>query len=268
MSPDIEQRRIPDLKLEQFLLGELDPKETRRIERELERDPALQERVKELRRSNEEILERYPADDMAAAIRRRLQRPKAAVVTRERKKPGFWPIPALSAAAAAIVALLILIPPGGWFKDDPVVPTETRIKGLEPQLLLFRKAEKGSEQLETGAPADEGDLILIQYVAAGAGYGVIFSLDGGGALTRHAPLEGLEPMKLQQEGPVSLDFSYELDDAPRWEKFYFVTSDAVFDFQEVLSAQDSSWLTRGDSLLLPPRIHQTIFTLEKEASHE
>jgi hypothetical protein len=171
-----------------------------------------------------------------------------------------------------VVILLLLPPPGEWIGGKPVTPIDTRIKGLDPQILLFRKTEAGSERLENGAIAKEHDLILMQYAAAGRAYGVIFSVDGRDSITRHAPLKGSKPLQLQQEGPVSLDFSYELDDAPRWEKFYFVTSDSLFDLDVVFKAAEHMTLeTRvapRDSLSLPLGLHQTMFTLEKEASHE
>jgi hypothetical protein len=143
---------------------------------------------------------------------------------------------------------------------------------LDPQILLFRKTETGSERLENGAKAREHDLVLIQYEAAGRPFGAIFSIDGRGSLTRHFPLEGSEAIQLEQDGAVSLDFSYELDDAPQWERFFFVTADSAFDLAVVFEAARDMISgrpgAREDSLQLPAPLHQTIFTLEKETSHE
>lgn len=271
-----EHSRIPDLKLERFLLGELDPDEKNRIQRRLESDETLRKRVEELRRSNEKVLERYPAPWMASEIRRKLETPTldSPRTAKGMGRLSFWPIPALT-MAAAVVAILLLSPPWEWGNEtrEPLVPSiHTRIKGLDPQILLFRKTETGSELLENGAKAREHDLVLIQYVAAGRAFGAIFSIDGRGSVTRHFPLEGPEAARLKQDGAVSLDFSYELDDAPRWERFFFVTSDSTFDLDIVFgAAQDLVSGTPGaheDSLRLPPLLHQTIFTLEKETSHE
>jgi anti-sigma-K factor RskA len=271
-----EHSRIPDLKLERFLLGELDPEEADRIQNELNSDETLQRRVEELRRSNQELLERYPAPWMASEIRRKLETPTplSQRATKRAARLSFWPIPALS-MAAAVVAIMLLSPPWEWRSgtgEQPVPIVSTRIKGLDPQILLFRKTETGSERLENGAKTREHDLVLIRYEAAGRAFGVIFSIDGRGAVTRHFPLEGSEAVQLEQDGAVSLDFSYELDDAPRWERFFFVTSDSTFDLDIVFgAAQDlvsGRQGARKDSLQLPTPLHQTIFTLEKETSHE
>ncbi|MFC1572317.1 anti-sigma factor family protein [Candidatus Eisenbacteria bacterium] len=269
-----EHSSIPDLKLERFLLGELEPQEASRIRQELETDEALRERVETLRRSNQEVLERYPAPWMAAEIHKKAGQsdPARARFSKKSGRRSFWLVPALSMAAAAVFVLLILPPPGEWFRGEPAPPVVTRIKGLEPQILLFRKTETGSERLENGATVHEHDLILVRYLAAGKAHGAIISVDGKGTLTRHAPLEGTASLQLRQDEAVSLNFSYELDDAPRWEKFYFVTSDAPFDLDMVIRAVKemiSAMPVAGrDTLQLPLSMHQTIFTLRKETDHE
>ena len=50
---------------ERYALGELPAEELARIERLLETDPALNRRLQDLRRADEEALERYPAAWMA-----------------------------------------------------------------------------------------------------------------------------------------------------------------------------------------------------------
>jgi hypothetical protein len=275
------EEHVSDLKLERFLLGELDPAETAKVAEALERDESLRERRMRLERSNEEILGSYPASMMVSEIRRKLgdanrdsrryDTGPAGDATRNGWR-RFWPIPALSLAAAAVVVLLLLPPAAEWFDGGPETTLDTRIKGLDPQLRLFRKTEAGSEQLDTGSLAREGDRILIQYDAAGEAFGFIFSVDGRGAVTRHRPEAGSTSLPLRQGGAVSLDFSYELDDAPRWEKFYFITSDDPFRVDVVLGAVEnmlgSTAPARGDTLGLPSGLRQTIFTLRKEGNHE
>lgn len=271
-----DREQIPDWKLERFLLGELDPDEMNRIERELKGDEALQARLKALEESNQELLERYPAPWMARQIERKLESSASHRKTaKDRRGFRLWPVPALSMAAVVILLLAVMPQSRDWLlgeTDRPVPITDTRIKGLEPQLKLYRKTESGSERLQNGVAAREHDLILIQYEAAGKGYGVIFSVDGHGSITRHIPLEGDKSPELDQDGAISLDFAYELDDAPLWEKFYFVTSDSLFDVETAIgSVPDSiSKVTSagGDSLTLPPSLHQTIFTLTKETSND
>jgi hypothetical protein len=274
MNATDEHGAFPDWKLERFLLAELDPEETGRIRRALILDRTLRERLDALQRSSRDILARYPAPMMAAGIRRRLEdaAPDRRRSARRPRRPGLRSISAVSLAAAAVALLMLWSPPGERIVEGPVTAVDTRSKGFDPQLLVFRRTGDGSEQLASGAVARKRDRILLRYVAAGRPYGAILSIDGRGAVTRHAPLAGSRPLPLRQDGAVSLDFSYELDDAPRWETFYLVTSVSSFDVEDVLAAARIAAArpraAAGDSLPLPPGLAQTIFTLEKETSRE
>jgi hypothetical protein len=99
------------------------------------------------------------------------------------------------------------------------------------------------------------------------------SIDGRGAVTMHLPPAGTHAAALKNEPTVLLDQAYELDDAPRWERFYFVTGDAAFDAAPVLQAARDA--ANGHSqqpppdLALPPTVAQSLeqagFTLQKES---
>jgi hypothetical protein len=65
---------------------------------------------------------------------------------------------------------------------------------------------------------------------------VILSVDGRGVVTQHLPRDGTQAARLAAESQVLLDFAYELDDAPRWERFYFVAGPAPFDATPVIEA--------------------------------
>ena len=65
-----------------------------------------------------------------------------------------------------------------------------RLKGVKPDLLLYRKRASEVEQLSDSSVAYTGDLIQIFYRAAGKPFGVIVSVDGRGTVTRHLPCIG------------------------------------------------------------------------------
>jgi hypothetical protein len=142
-----------------------------------------------------------------------------------------------------------------------------RIKGQGPQLKLYRKTADGSEALEDGTRVFRGDVVRIGYQAAGRAYGVIVSVDGRGTVTLHLPHQGKQSVPLENDGQVLLDFALELDDAPRWERFYFVTSDASFDATPVLRAARQIDIKRpvdqAEKLILPKDLHQFVISLEK-----
>ena len=104
-----------------------------------------------------------------------------------------------------------------------------------------------------------GDLIQVFYRAAGKPFGVIVSVDGRGTVTRHLPASGTRAVRLIQGDPVSLDYSYELDDAPNWERFYFLTANTSFDVRDVTRAAKDGL----DSLRMGREFEQFAITLYK-----
>jgi len=150
----------------------------------------------------------------------------------------------------------------------PAPDAAERLKGSGPRLALYRRTADGSEPLADGGLVRRGDLIRVGYQAAGRAYGAILSIDGRGAVTRHWPPQGLVAAPLSRDGVVLLDDAYELDDAPRWEAFYFVTSDEPFDVEPLLGAARAA-VSRGGgasppSIELRPDLGQTMFVLKKE----
>ncbi|MCA9568895.1 MAG: ActD protein, partial [Myxococcales bacterium] len=87
------------------------------------------------------------------------------------------------------------------------------------------------------------------------------SIDGSGVITWHLPIRGRSAVVLQPGSGVPLAESYELDDAPDHERFFFVTSPADFDLAEVEDAV-RSWGTHEDLELDAP-LRATVFTVDK-----
>lgn len=224
--------RVPDVILERYRLGEMAPDEKAAFERRLLGDAELRQRLQALEASDEEIRRCYPPAVLAAQVRQRLEaRAKDATRTTGAGLFGLrW------RTVAVLTGVLVLFVLAGPPLLGPGDESTDRTKGLEPTLLLFRKTPQGSEPLQDGATARVGDLIRIGYRAAGQGWGVIVSVDGRGVVTRHLPREGAQAARLSTESQALLEFAYELDDAPRWERFYFVAGSAPFDTAPVIEA--------------------------------
>lgn len=263
--------KIADWKLERFLLGELEESEMEEIRLAVEADEALRARLDALERSNREILERYPAEAIANEIRGRLGR-RAAAADRQRGR-GFRRA-LVPAALVAVIALAVFVLP-----DLIMTPTE-RLKGPSEQLRLHRKTAKGSEELQSGARARENDQVLLQYQTQEYGYGTILSVDGWGKITMHLPQSGDRAAELEVGRSHLLGYAYELDAAPRWEVFYFVTSAAPFATESVVRAiedtlssspRDSvsgAYNVSPPSLELPDGFHVARFVLIKDSPDE
>jgi hypothetical protein len=260
-------RRIPDIKLEQYLLGELSEKELAETSRLLDKNEESRARLAAMEQSNREILDRYPPDLMSREIQARMDSRIQQTSIKRFLRPG--PLTAFMGAAAVMFCLFLVLP--GQFNTPEIreIASEVRLKGQGPQLKIYRKTPDGSESLEDGARTFPGDVIRIGYQAAGRPYGTIVSVDGWGKATLHLPNEGSLSVRLKSDGRILLDFALELDDAPGWERFYFVTSDAPFDVSPVLEAARQIDLARPvdlpENLDLPRVLDQFVFSLEKGA---
>src|SRR5215831_15505456 len=110
--------------------------------------------------------------------------------------------------------------PGRW------VPNEARcsLKAVEPlrlHLRMYRKTPNGAvERLHNGAFTRAGDRVQVAYTASEARFGVVLSIDGRGDVTWHLPPGYPGPAARLGSGvETTLPWSFELDDAPGFERF-------------------------------------------------
>jgi hypothetical protein len=246
------ETRVPDIVLERYRLNELPAAEYTRVSDRLRDDAALRLRLASLEQSDIEIRRDYQPDVFV----RRIAEPSIAP---SEGSVSPWAIPALVATAAVVVAIVLPLTSLPAGEGD-------RIKGLSPGLSVYRKTERGSETLADGAVVHRGDLIRLGYRAAGRRYGVILSTDGRGVVTVHLPPNDGQAALLDNAAIVLLDRAYELDDAPRWERFYFVTGETAFAVETIMDAARRSAVDSRPrpELELPRGLEQTIFLLRKE----
>jgi hypothetical protein len=114
----------------------------------------------------------------------------------------------------------------------------TRIKGDESKLFIYMKKNSSVEILGKGSKASAGDLLQVAYSVYGDKYGIILSIDGRSMVTLHYPTTEFDSQKLSPGNKVLLGNSYELDDAPDFERFFFITSDSEMDIKSVIYAAE------------------------------
>jgi hypothetical protein len=254
----MKKHRVPDILIEQLLLGELPEARAR----QLREDPGVRARIAELQASNREILERYPPEVMVKRIGWRLEKQREARARPARR----WSLPRLAPAAGFAVLLLaagaVLVTVAPWRERGEAA----RLKGY-PHLVIYRRTVGGAEELAAGGGIRAGDELQIGYVAAKK-YGVIFSIDGRGVLTLHFPASPGAPSQLQPQGKGMLDFAYKLDDAPGFERFFLVSSDRPAPVAEVLAAgrrlaSDPRQARQGRLEGLPAGLEQWSVLLDK-----
>ena len=171
-------------------------------------------------------------------------------------------------AAAAVFALALCVP---MMKSSIKMPGNKPYIGVKGsghhQIRLYKQDGGKAVLLQNGETAKENDFVQIAYTPGSYNYGVIFSVDGNGNITRHFPDASWQAEKLEKTGEeVPLSFSYELDDAPEYECFVFVASKKEFDFSDIenLDKQSLSVGFLKQGTYLPKDCDGSIFVLNKE----
>ena len=266
----MKREKLPDLFIEQKALSELDE----RYEHYFEEQPELMEKVKALDEDNRSILEAYPSDKMAALIRSRMDAEgKAPDESSPAKKSNIIrivtsPVPLMAAAA---IALLIGVMPflnNSDSTDDPVYMEGTRLKGLKPQVMVFKETNGEARELSERSLVREHDLLQIEYNAGDYPYGMLLSIDGRGIVTLHFPFSEYDSQKLERGANARLPYAYELDDAPYYERFYFLFSKNALPVDQVLEQAESlareNKVKNTDTLIDLDGVYQTSILLLKE----
>ncbi len=241
---------IPDWKLERFLTGDLPEEEMNKL-RELEaNDAVFANRVKMLREDNKAILSKLPFETLAA----NLGTDAAGNAAKNAAKNAVRFTLVKFAAAAMFVFAVALV--AFFAQSETSVMNErvgsdvanvngsqntqvalaenesdTRIKGLDARMEVWKKTSAGIVQLNDLDSVGEGDEIQLRYAVPEKCFGLLFSMDGNGALTLHMG-DGVKAIELAPGKMNSLPFAYKLDDAPYFEKFFFVTSPKEFAVEE------------------------------------
>jgi hypothetical protein len=213
----LEPPDMSALWLERLALGELELRDVDLAARGLERS-AVEAAVEALREQNEAFNGSLPA------ALRDLEVSEAA----PQQSPWMW---------AAAAALLLGLGAAWWFSqpapESPSLPiaqgprpgpeSGDRIKG-DTHLYVLRQDGGAESELSDRDQARPGDLLQLAYRAGPAQSGVILSIDGAGTATLHFPAQPTDTPLLDRRGRVALDHAFELDEAPDFERFFFVTS--------------------------------------------
>lgn len=152
-----------------------------------------------------------------------------------------------------------------------------RFKGDDLQLLAFVQSGTDIKPLRAGDTVCAGQFLQLHYLTTESGYGMILSVDGRGHSTHHLPQElhpATKAATLTPRSVVPLPHSYELDQAPHFERFFFFMASEPFalsDIEPALKRYQAALIqgqpgprTRSAKLKgLPKRIHATSLLLMK-----
>lgn len=254
----------PDWLVERAALDEVAPTSRARVDAADRAE--LDERIAAIRADNAAELAAYPSGPALEQINARVASEQA----RNRARRRFTMVGIAGVASVAAVATIVLVAgrvatgEATTSTDDPEI---TRPKGTT-RLLAFKQVGDHAEALAEDDLVREGDLIQLRYNAGGKKFGVIASVDGAGEVTLHYP--GAEDAPPEDTAlstkPTPLAHAYALDNAPRFERFFFITADQPIELAPCLAAL-RSLAERGDaasaSLELPGNLHQWSLRLRK-----
>jgi len=266
--PMKKNEAVSQLMLERYVSGDLSEPQVRQLEAQLSQDLVLMTRVAEIRQHNEEYLTTHPADAAYRAVN---------AVGEKKNTPGkprlLFPVFVPGAVTIAFLVFLVL-PRMAPFNEqksyDGIVVGEMddiRLKGLQPRLNVYKKIDDELKKLGNNAVAENDEILQLSYIAGEMHYGVIFSIDGRGSVTLHFPENVGESTRLDPAGEVSLEHAYQLDDAPAFERFFFVASNSEVSVLDVLLAAqklvDNKIITGTGRLDLDEDIQQNVVSIIK-----
>ncbi len=237
---------IPDWKLEKYLTGDLPAEEMREI-REMEAtDEIFAGRVKMLREDNAAILKKLPFEKLSEKIATMPGRSNAEAGNTVRVNFKLVKLAAAAALVLAVVTVALFSQRSISQEGGTVLATAAntqlmemamadvsgddgvRIKGLSARMEVWKKTGDSAVQMENLGEAREGDEIQLRYAVAEKCFGLLFSMDGNGTITMHMG-EGNRAIGLEPGKMTTLPFAYKLDNAPKFEKFFFLTSKSEFE---------------------------------------
>ncbi len=253
-----QKNNFSDITLEKYILGELDASVKHEIDEKIKTDAELNKRIENIKTSNKEITEKYDMKFFAAKTKKRIE------FAQKRKSFGSF-FPKIATALSFVILIMISISIFRIVETDDnssAYVENIRIKG-ETRLSLYKLESNHVELIRNGECAEESSLIQIEYTLPETTYGAILSIDGNNNITKHFPINKNTAVKMDA-GKKSLQRSYQLDNAPYFERFIMITSKSEFDIQQVSEKLLAVENKEKDIIALPFNNKQTNFILKKE----
>lgn len=237
---------VPNWKLERYRLGELSEADTKQVAAALAGDATLRERLAALESDDVATLRAHPPSRVAERVR--LTARDAGSLTPKRAP---WMMPAFALAAAALVGVVV------W-QLQPPPSTEDVVTMKGDALRLFRLTNSEPERLEDGARVKPHDVVQVALELEGAKYAVVVSVDGAGGATLHWPHgpDARTPPNFKK-----LPESFELDEAPGFERFFLITSNEPLSPEQLYAAVKQAG--RTGTLSIPAAATQRSLLLQK-----
>lgn len=244
---------VSDFKMEQYLIGALPENEMQELRDREASDEIFAARAAALKEQNEKILAENPFEKLSVELDRADLVNGSLTDAGNRAGSMTFKFGVMKIAAAVIVALgifsaVIIGGRGEIVQMDAAQQAgsdvamaagsvengsygETRIKGMQARMEIWKKTAEGVAQMEEKGLASEGDELQLRYVVPEKCFGMLISMDGNGVVTVHMG-QGAQAIAVEPGKMNTLPFAYKLDDAPHFEKFFLLTSKNEFSVNE------------------------------------
>ena len=201
-----------------------------------EKDQTLSSSQKDdIVQSNKEFFEKYPSDYVKSLVENKLSQETSS-------KKGSFTIKlsfVLKIGAVAAILVMAFVLPLSIVNSSKVYESvfpgadQIRVKGKSSTLFVYRNENGKAVRLSNGTKVQEGDILQLSYVCSSPKQALIVSVDGNGIVTPHFPEDSTDSSLLERGGEHPLSYSYVLDDAPSFERFYLVTCDEEFSLDSI-----------------------------------
>jgi len=232
--------KISDLMLERFILRETSEIETADIEKAIKSDQTVVQRIRLLEQSNQQFSEKHNKSEIYKSVHNLVQE-KSRQTKAVQKKNTF-----LHRAAYVFSILLIItvfIPFEFTDTENEMFEHETangiRLKGITPEIHIYKKKDDDILRIFDSSRVEENDQLQFRYLRANYRYGALFSIDGNRQVTLLFPDSLNASTELASGSIVDLPFSYQLDGAPEFERFFMLMAHEPIDLNSVLSKAES-----------------------------
>jgi hypothetical protein len=211
--------KVSDLILEKYLKRQLSTKDMEEIKVSIESDVLLKNRFAALQKSDIDFKQKVYDPDFIIKLK-----------TTVKKKYITYFITISSVMSVLLVSLYVGI---SYFSSTSNISDQielSRLKGNKQSLHIYKKEKNGLSLLKDKSVVSAGNVLQISYLSESHKYLMILSVDGNGVITRHFPYDKDEATQISANVETSLKYSYELDDAPEFERFFYISSSNPFQY--------------------------------------
>ena len=255
--------------LEKYALNEMNERERVAFENKFESPEKLEKLVNEINEQNLEFMWDVSINREVNSIKNKYEMKKLEIDYEKQQKlihnPRFLSIFSLAMLLFIIAMVFVFsdVKMANFDSNEPSILTRGN-----PYIVIYKKTDTGIQILHNDEYIKEDDVVQIEYNKYSNPYGMIFSIDGNRNFTLHYPKYIDGSTLLGDKNINLLDYAYKFDNAPKFERFFFVSSNKAFKVKDLIAnIKNFAKYTaniKEDKIKLPKDFTEYSITLNKE----